>query len=82
MCRQTGVLDYDIIVKYSKQDRKEYMMANPNPVIRSEKQELLRQISYTRTLRDRVYRNADRRAAEYQARVDELERKLQAVEED
>jgi hypothetical protein len=52
-------------------------MANPNPVIRNEKQELLRQISFAKTLRERVYTNAEKKASEYTEKIEALEQKLE-----
>lgn len=52
-------------------------MANPNPVIRNEAQELMRQISFTKTLRERVYTKAEKKASEYTEKIAALEQKLE-----
>jgi hypothetical protein len=79
MCQQTGVLRYDILYKEETQTERKPKMANPNPVIRNEAQELQRQISFARTLRERVYRKADEKATQYDEKIADLEAKLETL---
>jgi hypothetical protein len=54
-------------------------MANPNPIIRSEAQELKRQINFAKTHRSRVLDKAQVKVAEYDEKIAELEAKLDTV---
>jgi len=55
-------------------------MANPSPIIRNEEQELKRQISFTKTLRARVYTKAEQKANEYTEKLEALTARLEEIE--
>jgi hypothetical protein len=62
-------------------------MANPNPIIRNEEQELLRQISFNKTLLDKVPTKAEKLAEKfveestkkYDERIGKLEAQLAEI---
>ena len=60
--------------------RKQDTMATRAPLIRSEAQELQRQISFAKTLRERVYKKAEEKASEYSQKIETLEAKLAELE--
>jgi hypothetical protein len=56
------------------------MMANPNPILRDEAQELKRQINFAKTHRSRVFEKAQLKVAEYDEKIARLTEKLAEVE--
>ncbi len=65
-------------------------MANPTPIIRNEEQELLRQISFNKTLLNKVDERAEEKAEKfreesikkYEDRIKKLEAQLAGVKSD
>lgn len=55
-------------------------MANPNPVIRTEEQELQRQLSWNKTLRaqapEKAQQKLDEQVAKYTERIETIEARL------